>query len=91
MDENDQRPIGYWLKHLDGFIERALDRALAHQQLSRRHWQVLNILHSVPTDRIGLAEALRPFLADAGTTTVPTALDELIDRGWIRAMTGASS
>lgn len=84
MNDTDQRPIGYWLKHLDGLIERALDGALARQELSRRHWQVLNTLRSAPTDRIGLTEALRPFLADAGTTTVHTALDELIDRGWVR-------
>jgi hypothetical protein len=25
----DRRPIGYWLKHLDGLIEAAFDRALA--------------------------------------------------------------
>ena len=84
MDDNDQRPIGYWLKHLDGLIERALDRALAHQELSRRHWQILNTLRSASIDRVGLAEALRPFLADAGTTIVHAALNELIDRGWVR-------
>jgi hypothetical protein len=29
-----ERPIGWWLKHLDGLIEAAFDRALATERLS---------------------------------------------------------
>jgi hypothetical protein len=36
-----ERPIGWWLKHLDGLIEAAFDRALATERLSRRHWQTV--------------------------------------------------
>jgi hypothetical protein len=34
----DRRPIGYWLKHLDGLLEGAFDRTLAGQGVTRRHW-----------------------------------------------------
>jgi hypothetical protein len=36
-----ERPIGYWLKHLDRLIEEAFGDALAEQALSRRHWQAM--------------------------------------------------
>jgi hypothetical protein len=35
-----ERPIGWWLKHLDGLIEAAFDRALATER-PRRHWQTV--------------------------------------------------
>ncbi len=37
--EPERRPIGYWLKHLDGLIERAFEGALGTAGLTRRHWQ----------------------------------------------------
>jgi hypothetical protein len=40
----DRRPIGYWLKHLDGLIEAAFSRTLAGQGVTRRHWQALKTL-----------------------------------------------
>src|SRR5215475_12371622 len=33
-----ERPIGYWLKHLDRLIETAAERTFAEQKLTRRHW-----------------------------------------------------
>jgi hypothetical protein len=45
----DRRPIGYWLKHLDGLIEAAVERALAGQGVTRRHGQALNTLQERPS------------------------------------------
>src|SRR6476646_7859095 len=42
------RPIGYWLKHLDRLIADSFSRALAADELTRRHWQVLNTLARGP-------------------------------------------
>lgn len=56
------RPIGYWLKHLDGLIEAMFVAALG--DLTRRHWQVLNVLASGTLDREGVAGALGPFSAE---------------------------
>ncbi|CEJ11411.1 hypothetical protein BN1110_01701 [bacterium YEK0313] len=68
------RPIGYWLKHLDGLIERQFERALADAGLSRRHWQVLNVLNEAPAGRADVAAALAPFWNTAGED-----LDQVLD------------
>jgi hypothetical protein len=61
-------PIGYWLKRLDRAIEGALDPTLAAENLTRRHWQTLNLLHDAPSDAAALAEALRPFWGERAIT-----------------------
>jgi hypothetical protein len=77
-----QAPIGYWLKHLDVLIEAHFDRALADHDLSRRHWQALNMLARGPLDGVQLAEGLRPFWTD-GAITVQAVTGELLRRGWV--------
>ncbi|GIJ46361.1 hypothetical protein Val02_32470 [Virgisporangium aliadipatigenens] len=72
-----ERPIGYWLKRLDGRIETAFARVLAGEQLTRRHWQLLNVVRETPRDAAGIAGALHPF------TGVDETLDGLTRRGWI--------
>jgi DNA-binding MarR family transcriptional regulator len=76
------QPIGYWLKHLDRLIDADFDRALGAGQLSRRHWQVLNLLARQPARPADLRAALAPFLAD--TPQAQTAVtSDLIGRGWV--------
>lgn len=82
MQKNMERPIGYWLKHLDRLIEDAMERTLAEEKLTRRHWQVLNILRESPQDDAGLTEVIRPFwTVDAITLTEVTT--DLTTRGWL--------
>lgn len=81
------RPIGYWLKHLDGLIERQFEVALADAGLSRRHWQVLNVLNEAPAGRAAVAEALAPFWDKTGDDLAQM-LDGpngLVARGFIAA------
>ena len=56
------RPIGYWLKHLDRLIDDSFSRALAADELTRRHWQVLNTAARGPASPAELTQALEPFL-----------------------------
>ena len=49
-----QRPIGYWLKHLDRLIEASFERIFADEGLTRRDWQVLSTLDAAPMDDGGL-------------------------------------
>ena len=79
MERN--RPIGYWLKYVDRLLEDTLDRALAAEALSRRHWQALNTLAHGPVAEAELVPALEPFVREdpAGLRTV---LDGLAERGW---------
>jgi hypothetical protein len=76
------RPIGYWLKHLDRLIEAAAQRAFAEQKLTRRHWQIMNILRQSPQDPAGLTRAIRPFWGP-GTITLDEVTGELTRRGWL--------
>src|SRR5262249_43964719 len=77
-----ERPIGYWLKHLDRLIETAAERAFAEKKLSRRHWQIMNVLRAGPRDAGGLSEAVRPFWGP-GAITLAAVIDELTSRAWL--------
>jgi hypothetical protein len=77
-----ERPIGYWLKHVDRLIEATMVRVFEEEQLTRRHWQALNVLRRSSPDEAGLTEALRPFWG-AGTITLDEVTGELTRRGWL--------
>src|SRR5262245_26635273 len=77
-----ERPIGYWLKHVDCLIEDAAMRAFAEQSLTRRHWQVINVLHQSPKDEAQLTEAISPFW-QPGTITLEDVTTELVRRNWL--------
>ena len=74
----DEKPIGYWLKLLDRRIDESFDAIFAEHQLSRRHWQVLNVLRHGDDP----AEALRPFWDDQERTP-DEVVAELAGRGWV--------
>ncbi|GLV83008.1 hypothetical protein Slala03_26970 [Streptomyces lavendulae subsp. lavendulae] len=77
------KPIGYHLKHLDALIDREFDLALAAQDLTRRHWQVLHALTTDgPRDPAGLAARLLPFW-DRDAITLDEVTSALAARGWI--------
>jgi DNA-binding MarR family transcriptional regulator len=78
-------PIGYWLKHLDRLIENDFDRVLASESLGRRHWQVLNSLHTEPGMTADLDRRLAPFLEEDESTVAP-AVDRLRELGWVEGL-----
>lgn len=80
----ERQPIGYWLKRLDGLIDRSFDRVLADDTLTRRHWQVLNVIRREPATQPQLDSALAPFLTEAGSSTT-SVVDDLRARGWVAA------
>ncbi|MEV6109394.1 MarR family transcriptional regulator [Streptomyces sp. NPDC051940] len=76
------KPIGYWLKHLHGLLERHFDATLGDLGMSRRQWQVLNTLGRGAATRPELATALAPFWDGEGPD-LATTLAELADRGLV--------
>jgi hypothetical protein len=40
----DRRPLGFWLRVVDGLISREFDSALAEEGVTRRDWMLLNAL-----------------------------------------------
>lgn len=81
MADETNRPIGYWLKHLDGLLERAFDHVLARHGVRRRHWQVLDTLRAGPMTRAEITETLLPFWVAAAVTQTDV-VDDLVRRGW---------
>jgi hypothetical protein len=75
----DLRPIGFWLKLVDRLIDDRFDASLGG--LTRRHWQVLNVVHQGASGQAEIDTRLRPFLGEAGTSL--REVSDLRARGWI--------
>ena len=78
---NIDRPIGYWLTKLDGLIDGHFERQLGAAGLTRRQWQVLNLLGAGPRSIPELQAGLEPFLRDSAGE-LSDAVSGLVSRGW---------
>ena len=75
-----QRPIGWWVRRLDDLLDRVVDRAVATEGLTRRHWQAL---HELACGRGSEAALRRALAAFATPDKISVILAQLIDRGWL--------
>ena len=75
----DGRPIGFWLKLVDGLLDKRLEASLG--DLSRRHWQVLNVVRQGRASQDEIDTRVRPFIGSEGTTAREVA--DLQQRGWL--------
>src|SRR4051794_21201458 len=82
----DQRPIGFWLKLVDRLIDEQFATTLEEHGVTRRQWQLLNVLSLGPSTVEQLDNAIAPFLAGGESGESSTEhLTELIDSGWVDA------
>jgi DNA-binding MarR family transcriptional regulator len=81
IDTAAERPIGYWLKKLDRLIDGQFERQLGDAGLSRRQWQILNLLQGGARSMPELQAELEPFLQDA-PDELDDAITGLLSRGW---------
>jgi DNA-binding MarR family transcriptional regulator len=81
INPESARPIGYWLKRLDRLINAQFERQLGEAGLSRRQWQLLNLLEDSPRSGPELQAELEPFLHGA-PDELSEALSGLVTRGW---------
>jgi DNA-binding MarR family transcriptional regulator len=81
INTGSERPIGYWLKKLDRLIDQQFERQLEEAGLSRRQWQLLNLLEDGPRSTPELQSELEPFLQD-DPDDLSDALSGLVTRGW---------
>ncbi|MFJ8623411.1 MarR family winged helix-turn-helix transcriptional regulator [Kitasatospora sp. NPDC093550] len=79
----EQRPFGYWLRHIDRAIEQRMARLFAADALSRRDWQVLNTVACGPLSAAEVDATMAAFLGPEEPTMRPR-LDALAARGWAR-------
>jgi DNA-binding MarR family transcriptional regulator len=82
IDTGAERPIGYWLKKLDRLIDGRFERELGDAGVSRRQWQVLNLLQDGPRSAPELQAELEPFLQKA-PDELGEAVAGLLSRGWV--------
>lgn len=59
------RPIGFWLKLVDQLIDERFDTTLDEHGVTRRQWQMLNLLSRGAADQAALDAAVAPFLERA--------------------------
>lgn len=84
----DQRPIGFWLKLVDRLLDEQFAATLDEHGVTRRQWQLLNVLSRGPSTVSQLDEAIAPFLtldADGATESSSEHLTELIESAWVDA------
>jgi hypothetical protein len=85
----EHRPIGFWLKLVDRLIDEQFAATLEEHGVTRRQWQLLNVLAQGPATVAQLDAAVAPFLAPAteGATAESSVehLGELIESGWVDA------
>ena len=81
------RPIGYWLKLVDRLIDEQFASTLEDHGVTRRQWQLLNVLRNEPATEERLDAAVAPFLSAASPTddaeTSAEHLAELVDSAWV--------
>lgn len=78
-----QRPIGFWLKLVDGLITQQFDAIVEEHGVTRRQWQIMNLLAEAPSSAEHIEEDLKPFLAEEPHETAAEQIDELMDSGWV--------
>jgi DNA-binding MarR family transcriptional regulator len=77
------RPIGYWLKLVDRLIDEQFASTLEEHGVTRRQWQLLNVLSKEPATVEQLDAAVAPFLSADDHETSADHLAELVESGWV--------
>jgi hypothetical protein len=80
----DQRPIGYWLRLVDGLIDDQFAHTLDEHGVTRMQWQLMNVLARGQASVEMLDAAVKPYLVAGGETTLDH-LTELIESAWVDA------
>ncbi|MHA7133429.1 hypothetical protein [Oerskovia turbata] len=85
------RPIGYWLKLVDRLIDDSFADVFGRTGLTRRHWQVLNMIRDGVGDTATIDRVLSPFAPSGDgqdgqgrhAAGVSAELGDLRARGWV--------
>jgi hypothetical protein len=90
----DRRPIGYWLRAIEGPLRETMRGAFATFGVTRREWRTLAVLHDGPAPAADVAAAMparrpaapghriHPDRPHRERRTIEQLLDGFVDRGW---------
>ena len=56
-----ERPIGFWLKLLDQLVDEQFGASFEEHGVTRRQWQMMNLLTNGPASEKELSDQLKPF------------------------------
>lgn len=79
------RPIGFWLQLVDRLIDETFAELIEEHGVTRRQWQLLNVLAAGEATLAALDAAVAPFLADDDGETSADHLGELVESEWVVA------
>jgi hypothetical protein len=85
----DRRPVGFWLKLVDRLVDEQFAQTLEEHGVTRRQWQLLNVLAAGAASVEQLDAAVAPFLRgatdDSPAESSVEHLTELIESAWVDA------
>ena len=81
--QSPRRPVDFWLRLLDRLINEHFGKALDEHGITRRQWEVMNLLSRGPAPHDELAEALARFHREVQPANLTDELSELEDSGWL--------
>jgi hypothetical protein len=81
----DQRPIAWWVTLVDRMIDEQFASTLDEHGVTRRQWQLLNVLVREPATIEQLDAALARFPSADGAESAAEHLTELIESAWVDA------
>ena len=89
----DRRPLGYWLRAIEGPLRENMRNAFASFGVTRREWRTLTTLHTGPATAADLEATLPPRRHEAparpGHRTLEQLLDGFVQRGWATVDAGS--
>lgn len=82
-ESRPERPIGFWLTLLGRLVDEHFADTLHEHGVTRRQWQLLNLLSSSQATVTELDTQVAPFLDQAAGETSADHLGELVESGWV--------
>ncbi|MBD7996515.1 MarR family transcriptional regulator [Arthrobacter sp. Sa2CUA1] len=83
-----ERPIGFWLKLVDQLVDEQYGASFEEHGVTRRQWQMMNMLTNGPATEQELSDQLRPFFPPVEAGTSKELIDELAESGWVAVQDG---
>ena len=80
---DQERPIGFWLKLVDQMVDDQFGASFEEHGVTRRQWQMMNLLVDGPATQKQLSDGLRPFFPAVETGTSEELIEELRESGWV--------
>lgn len=85
---NQERPIGFWLKLVDQLVDDQFGASFEEHGVTRRQWQMMNLLVEGPASQKQLSDGLRPFFPAVESGTSEELIEELRESGWVALQDG---